>query len=99
MVKQQFENLKMTRPMKRFCLLLAGWCCLVFGIIGLFLPVLQGILFIFIGLTILSAEYAWPAKVLTALRARFPGLDRAARKVKARAKAWLRRDSKPQKHV
>jgi hypothetical protein len=42
-----------------------GYILLILGIIGLFLPVLQGILMIFAGLTLLSTEYHWPSKVIT----------------------------------
>ena len=89
----------MTRFMKRFFLLLAGWGFLVLGIVGLFLPVLQGILFILIGLTILSAEYKWSSRLLGALRVRFPTLDRAAKKAAGITKAWLKPNSKPPKHL
>ncbi|MBI3785079.1 MAG: PGPGW domain-containing protein [Deltaproteobacteria bacterium] len=33
-----------------------GIACLILGVIGLFLPFLQGILFLVIGLTLLSSE-------------------------------------------
>jgi len=46
----------MTAKVKRFLLILTGWAFVALGIVGLFLPVLQGILFLLIGLVILSAE-------------------------------------------
>ena len=51
---------------------LLGWMFLVAGIAGLFLPFLQGILFIFVGLVILSWQYEWAGKVLVKARMRFP---------------------------
>jgi uncharacterized membrane protein YbaN (DUF454 family) len=51
---------------------LIGWMLLVIGIVGLFLPFLQGILFIFVGLIILSSQYEWAGKVLVKARTQFP---------------------------
>jgi hypothetical protein len=51
---------------------LIGWMFLVTGIAGLFLPFLQGILFMFVGLIILSSQYEWAGKVLVKARTRFP---------------------------
>ena len=60
--------------------LTAGWSLIVIGVIGLFLPVLQGILFLASGLAVLSTESRW-ARAL---------LDRFSAWRKAR-----RRDRKP----
>jgi uncharacterized protein len=65
--------------MKRILLKITGWTFIVLGIAGLFLPVLQGILFLFIGLTILSGEYHWARRWITRLRQRFPEADRKLR--------------------
>jgi len=51
-----------------------GWVFLVTGIVGLFLPFLQGILFILIGLAILSSHYLWADKILTKAKKRYPKL-------------------------
>ncbi len=71
----------MNRAMKKWLVLIAGWAFLLVGFVGLFLPVLQGILFILIGLVILSAEYTWAHHLLERLKARFPhvaqNVDRA----------------------
>src|SRR5690348_14983574 len=76
---------------KRIAVLLLGWGFVLLGIAGLFLPVLQGILFILIGLFILSSEYVWAHKLLQKLRQRFPKLADTAEKAQARAAAWMRR--------
>jgi len=81
----------MTHSLKRLLLLLAGWFFLLLGIVGLFLPVLQGVLFIVIGLTLLSSEYAWSRKLLSALKARFPKLNRAAKRAMVKANSWFKR--------
>ena len=44
------------------------------GVIGLFLPVLQGVLFLLIGLFILSTEYVWAQRLLLKIRNRFPAV-------------------------
>jgi len=41
---------------KKFGLLIIGWLFIVLGVIGLFLPFLQGFIFILIGLAILSSR-------------------------------------------
>lgn len=62
--------------MKAIIIQIVGWIFLVLGVVGLFLPVLQGILFMMIGLAILSTEYAWAHRWLTKLKGKFPALDR-----------------------
>ena len=76
---------------KRIAVLLVGWAFVLLGIAGLFLPVLQGILFILIGLIILSSEYIWAHKLLQRLRQRFPAIVHKADQAQVRAAAWMRR--------
>jgi uncharacterized protein len=76
---------------KRIAMLLLGWAFVLLGIAGLFLPVLQGILFILIGLIILSSEYVWAHRALQRLRNRFPAIARKAEDAKVRAAGWMRR--------
>ena len=83
----------MNVAVRRFLVLLAGWGCILLGIAGLLLPVLQGILFLLIGLAILSSEYVWAHKLLHKLRRRFPRLARLADEATAIAHRWLRRIS------
>jgi uncharacterized membrane protein YbaN (DUF454 family) len=68
--------------LKMWLTLIAGWGFLFLGVIGLFLPVLQGILFIVIGLVILSAEYAWAHHVLQRAKEKFPGIAHHAEHAK-----------------
>src|SRR5262249_10331648 len=68
-----------------------GWSFLCLGIVGLFLPFLQGVLFLLIGLFILSLEYVWAQRVLEKLRARFPSVARHVAEASARTTVWLRR--------
>jgi len=57
---------------KKAVVQVVGWIFLVAGIAGLFLPFLQGILFILVGLVILSSQYEWAHKVLGHARKWFP---------------------------
>jgi uncharacterized membrane protein YbaN (DUF454 family) len=57
---------------KKAILLLFGWGFILLGVIGLFLPILQGVLFLLIGLLILSSEYVWAHRLLLKIRNRFP---------------------------
>jgi uncharacterized protein len=79
---------------KRAVVLLVGWCFILLGIIGLFVPVLQGLLFLFVGLVILSSEYAWAHSLVLWLRERFPRLGRVADEAAAKASGWLGRLSR-----
>ena len=82
---------------KRVLVLIVGWGFILLGIVGLFLPILQGVLFLLIGLGILSSEYVWAHRLLSRLRQKFPRLDRAANAASAKATEWLRRLSRSDK--
>jgi uncharacterized membrane protein YbaN (DUF454 family) len=61
---------------KRVALIVTGWALLLLGAVGLLLPVLPGVLFLVIGLSILSVEYEWARRWVVALRRRFPTANR-----------------------
>ena len=79
---------------KRILALIAGWSFILLGIAGLFLPFLQGVLFILVGIIILSAHYAWARLLMTKLRKRFPKLGRVADQAAAKAGSLLKRLSR-----
>lgn len=81
----------MNRYVKRVLILIVGWAFLLLGIAGLFLPILQGVLFILIGLIILSSEYVWAHHLLTKLRERFPKIGKVADQATEKAKGWMQR--------
>jgi uncharacterized protein len=62
--------------MKRVAFYVAGWMFLILGTAGLVLPVLPGILFLVIGLSLLSLEYEWARRLASRLLSRFPAADR-----------------------
>jgi uncharacterized membrane protein YbaN (DUF454 family) len=58
--------------MKRILRHVLGWFFVALGIVGLFLPLLQGILFILVGITILAPEIPLFRRLLSELQRRYP---------------------------
>ena len=85
----------MKAQIKRAGLLVAGWLFIVLGVIGLFLPIMQGLLFILIGLLILSTEYVWAHKLLQKLRATFPRVSRMLDHAESRVRGWFGHSPRP----
>ena len=71
---------------KRILIIGFGWAFIFLGIIGLFLPILQGILFLLIGLGLLSTDSRTARMILIKLRRRFPGLSRKLKQAEKRAR-------------
>ncbi len=63
---------------------MAGWACLLIGVIGLFLPVLQGWLFISIGAVLLAPDIALFRKLECWVERRFPMVRGALSKLRVR---------------
>ena len=78
----------MQATVKKILLLFVGWGFILLGIVGLFLPVLQGVLFLIVGLLILSSEYVWAHQLLQKIRAHFPGLSSRLDEATAKARRW-----------
>ena len=74
---------------KRIVILIAGWIFIALGVAGLFLPFLQGIVFLLIGLVILSREYSWARRILGKVRTRFPKLDNLIKAAHEKASSIL----------
>ena len=81
----------MKAAFKRAGVLVVGWAFVLVGIAGLFLPVLQGVLSILIGLFILSSEYIWAHHLLEKIRRRFPRVASQLDHAKQRGAHWLHR--------
>ena len=64
-----------------------GYAFLVLGVLGMFLPILQGFLFLFVGLLILAKYAPWAQRLLDHLEARYPRF----KEVKVRAESTLER--------
>jgi uncharacterized protein len=78
---------RLSSEMRRLALLIAGWFFVVLGILGLFLPILQGVLFLFVGAGLLSL--ASPRVRLWRMRlgSRYPMVRRG----QEQAQAWMKR--------
>jgi uncharacterized membrane protein YbaN (DUF454 family) len=85
------------RPGRRWLRLTLGCIFIVLGVAGLVLPILQGVLFLAIGLGLLSRDVPWARRILERLRARHPEwaatLDRAAVRVRRLGERLNRRGS------
>jgi len=81
----------MARSLKRYVILGLGWFFVVLGILGIFLPILQGILFLLIGFILLSRESEWAQRQLDNLRTRYPKFAKKYDEAEARANRLWRR--------
>ena len=81
----------MARSLKRYVILGLGWSFVVLGVLGLFLPILQGILFLLIGFILLSRESEWAQRQLEKLKTRYPRFAEKYDEAEARAeRLWQR---------
>ena len=76
----------MNARVKRIVIWWLGWAFILLGIAGLVLPILQGILFLLIGLSLLSNQSPWAARLLQKLRDRFPRISEKLTEAKAKAR-------------
>lgn len=81
----------MNRTHKRWLLLAIGWGFVLLAIAGFIVPVLPGLLFLALGLVVLSGEYIWARNLLSKLTARFPGLATHLTYATEKAHAWMGR--------
>lgn len=61
----------------RWARIIGGFALLVLGVVGLFLPFLQGIAFIVLGLLLLSREYHWARRLLDWARRKWSAVRQA----------------------
>ena len=69
-----------------------GWGLIGLGIVGLFVPVLQGILFIVIGLAILSSRSKMVKRFLAYVEKRYPHQYRHIVHWRDKIKHWFKMD-------
>jgi len=81
----------MKKHVRRVAVLVLGWILIAFGIVGLFLPVLQGVLFILLGLYVLSRESEIARRWLHRIRESHSGLDE---KLKQWGRKWRKRGNR-----
>ena len=75
---------------KRTLIYLIGWAFILLGIVGLFLPFLQGILFLVIGLLVLSKESTIAKNLLHRIEKRYPAQYRKMHEFNLRLKQRFR---------
>jgi len=86
---------------KRFLLRLTGWAFILLGIAGIFLPILQGILFLLVGLYILGRVS--PRMRLRRMRLRrrarerYPSWTGKFEEAEVKAKHWVNKILKPKR--
>ncbi len=85
----------MKETINRISVLVLGWFLVVLGIIGLFVPILQGILFILLGLWVLSRESRWARRCLRKTRSKFPAADQKMSELQRKFRKF-RQDRKAQ---
>jgi uncharacterized membrane protein YbaN (DUF454 family) len=76
---------------KEIGILVIGWVFIVLGILGLFLPILQGILFIMIGLTILSSRSQTVKRFLKYIEERYPQHHQRIEIWKEKTRNWFKK--------
>jgi uncharacterized membrane protein YbaN (DUF454 family) len=77
-------------PVWRAVKIALGAVLLPLGIIGLFLPLLQGVLFLLVGVALLASEVPFVARFRDRIRSRYPGPWDKAEELGERVKAWFR---------
>ena len=75
------------QSVKPILMQILGYAFLVLGVLGMFLPILQGFLFLFIGLLILAKYAPWAQRLLDHLEERYPRFG----KVKDQAEGTMHR--------
>jgi uncharacterized membrane protein YbaN (DUF454 family) len=78
---------------KNSVMLIIGWFFVGLGILGLFLPFLQGILFIMIGLAILSTRSKQVKRFLKHLEDRYPRHHERVVVWREKIRKWFKMDS------
>ncbi|WP_043340946.1 PGPGW domain-containing protein [Belnapia moabensis] len=68
-----------------------GFALLALGVAGVVLPILQGALFLALGLFVLRDQYAWARRWMGKLEARFPSQMARVEAMEARLIGWTRR--------
>ncbi|MBO89800.1 MAG: hypothetical protein CMP14_09795 [Rickettsiales bacterium] len=81
----------MGRRTKTLALYIVGWAFLILGVLGLFLPVLQGVLFLAVGMVIMSHVSPWFREKLTVFERIFPKYSSQIRVARIRAMLIVRR--------
>lgn len=77
-----------TTFMKTILLQATGYLFLVLGVLGMVLPILQGFLFLAIGLIILAKTAPWAERLLERFRQRYPDVGKLIDKAEVKVEEW-----------
>lgn len=70
-----------------------GWLLVLLGVVGLFLPVLQGGLSLALGFALLSISSQWVHLRLRGMMGRWPAIWRRMERLRRRLHGWLHRNA------
>ena len=92
---------KPAHPVWRMTKVVVGIALLGLGVVGLFLPILQGVLFLFLGLALLSTESRRVRGVMVKVRRRYRGPWMRAEAMKNWISQWIhaKRGARSKKEV
>jgi uncharacterized membrane protein YbaN (DUF454 family) len=74
--------------MKPIVMQAVGYLFLVLGVLGMFLPILQGFLFLFVGLLILARYAPWAERLLAWLEERYPRFAKVKDQAESAMERW-----------
>ena len=74
--------------MKPILMQTLGYAFLVLGVLGMFLPFLQGFLFLFVGLLILAKYAPWAQRLLDHLEERYPRFGQVKDHAESAMERW-----------
>jgi uncharacterized membrane protein YbaN (DUF454 family) len=79
---------------RKIVVIVLGVVFILLGVAGLFLPILQGVLCLLIGMNLLGREVPWVQRQFERLRARYPAAFAKFDAFKEKVKKKLRRKEK-----
>lgn len=77
--------------MTKLAMLSLGYGFLVLGVLGLFLPFLQGFLFLLVGLLILAKHAPWAERAIARLKRTHPRAAEMIGQAESMAERWMHR--------
>lgn len=80
-----------TSVVKTFLLQMIGYLFLLLGVLGMVLPVLQGFLFLAIGMIILARTAPWAKRLLDRFRKRHPRVGTLIDQAEVKVESWGRK--------
>ena len=81
---------KIKKHAKRIALDTIGWLCILLGVVGLVLPILQGLLFLAIGFYILSVHSQFARKIVDKVKHFHPKITPHFEWIERRAERFLK---------